>query len=458
MAVPNQRTNLGPLTATFSGPSSCSVLDGSFTKDGGALNGALGYSCRARGNGQIFGPDPSCFPSSLASYINAGDQWLSTIAVYSPGNICPNGFSSACTMTRSANDRPPTTAGILQTANRAMFNILEIGETAIGCCPRYVNHGIDEPRFIADFPVANSGYACAEDDIYKCYTPGTVSQVLTGIIRETSCTPVTTTFTIQSLSSTTSTTSIANGRRLILIQGSPNGDTDSPSSTSPGSSSSDPRSTSTPGQGGGSGGSSPEQTSGSSPAPNAAGNGGGGLTTGAKVAIGVTIPLVALLAGFVVFMLFFIRRKRRAKAEDEKAAMLAASAPGPFPPPPGPQELAGTAGYAYQQPGQQQFYKSELLGQPISEAPGQTVYDQTSELQGNNQQLSWNQMPAHQQTPAPNYTELPAKASEKAITNSNIPPSKAPPVSLPAPAASQNPAQQDNEPWKWNEPLYPEKI
>ncbi len=137
--MPTERTNLGPLTTTFSAPSSCSLVDGSFTKTGGGLNGVVGYACRAvAGNGQIFGADPACFPNSLAAYISTGDKWLTSIAVYSPGSICPNGFSSACTMTRSANDEPPTTGRLFQTASRAMFNILEIGETAIGCCPKYV--------------------------------------------------------------------------------------------------------------------------------------------------------------------------------------------------------------------------------------------------------------------------------------------------------------------------------
>ncbi|KAJ6789589.1 hypothetical protein PWT90_09483 [Aphanocladium album] len=436
MAVPSERTNLGALTTTFSGPASCSILDGSFTKEGGALNGAVGYACSARGDGQIFGADPACFPNSLASYIRAGEQWISTIAVYSPGNICPHGFSSACTMTRSANDEPPTTGSVLRTANRAMFNILEIGEIAIGCCP--------------------NGYTCADDDIYKCYTPGSVGQVLTGIIRETSCTPMTTTFTIQSLSSTTSTTSIAYGRRLVLIQGSPNGETDNPAASSRGSSTSQSRSSPTSGQGGGSGGSSPEETSGSSNSPTDSNNGGHGLSTGEKAAIGVAVPLASLAIFFALFMFFFIRGKRRAKAENEKSAMMPPSAPVTFhPPPDGPQELAGTAGYAYQQPGKEPYYKSELMGQPITEAPGQTVYDQTSELQGNNQQLGWNQ--AAVQSPAPQYTELPTRTSEAGMVGSNVQPNMAPGASLTGPGTSQNTAQTGNEPWKWNEPLYPER-
>lgn len=139
MAIPTATSNLGPLTTTFVPASSCGVMDGSFTKVGGGLNGAVGYACQvATRDGQIFGPDPACFPNSLASYINNGDRWLSSLAVYSPGSICPEGFSAACTVERSKDDEPPTTTRNIITASRAMYNVLQIGETAVGCCPKYV--------------------------------------------------------------------------------------------------------------------------------------------------------------------------------------------------------------------------------------------------------------------------------------------------------------------------------
>lgn len=267
---------------------------------------------------------------------------------------------------------------------------------------------------------------------------------------------MTTTFTIQSLSETSS---IANGRRLIMIQGSPNGEADKTSSTSKRGSSSSSVSKPTSSQGAGVGGSNPENTPGASGSEGASSgsNNGGGLTTGAKIAIGVTIPVVALLASLAIFMLCFIRKKRRSKAENEKAAMMAAGVPGPPPPPSGPQELAGTAGYAYQQQGQEPYIKSELMGQPLSEAPGQTVYDQTSELQGNSQQLGWNQTAPAQQPPVPEYSELPVKSPSMAVGDSNAHPKSDPADSSPAKTVSQKPAGGDNEPWKWNEPLYPEK-
>lgn len=233
-----------------------------------------------------------------------------------------------------------------------------------------------------------------------------------------------------------------------MIQGSPNS-ADTPTSALKGSSSSITRSTP-----GGTGSSSPDNTSGSS---NYHGDSGGGLTTGAKTAIGVTIPVVILLAGIAIFMLCFIRRKRRARAQSSKSTMLAAAAPGPMPPPPpGRQELAGTAGCAYQQAGQEPYYKSELLGQPLSEAPGQSVCDQTSELQGSNQQLAWNQGGSPQHIPAPNYAELAANRPQNTVASSNSQTGYAPAVSLPTQAVSPSSAQAANEPWKWDQPLYPD--
>lgn len=46
---------------------------------------------------------------------------------YSPGLVCPHGYTSACTATAGGDAQWPV-----------QFEMLE-GETAVGCCPTYVN-------------------------------------------------------------------------------------------------------------------------------------------------------------------------------------------------------------------------------------------------------------------------------------------------------------------------------
>ncbi len=153
---PSPRKNLGPLTTTFSAPASCSVIDGSFSQStglAGQINGKLGLQCRYNKaqDGQIFEIADDCYPDGLASYIHDGEAWLDAPPVFTPGSVCPNGYTSACTMDRKAGDNRPTTKPGLITASRAVWDLLTVGERAIGCCPRYA-------RF--------SGYGCETDKQY----------------------------------------------------------------------------------------------------------------------------------------------------------------------------------------------------------------------------------------------------------------------------------------------------
>ncbi|KAK3182641.1 hypothetical protein K4F52_006091 [Lecanicillium sp. MT-2017a] len=128
------------------------------------------------------------------------------------------------------------------------------------------------------------------------------------------------------------------------------------------------------------------------------GGGGGGLSTNGKIAIGVTIPIVAILAGLGVLLFFLIRKKRRSRNVMSQAQM---TEPKPVPPMmPGPSgtaydraELVGTEGRPFAElqgynpngmPGAYPYNTPELYGHHAQhELPPATMYETTAELPSN---------------------------------------------------------------------------
>jgi len=123
--------NLGPLTAVFTPPPACTVAVG---QTGGGLLG-LGLLGGGLGDVALLGQEcnggnpidaTSCWPPVSAGV--AAPTPLGGWGFYSPGLECPAGHAAACTATGGAggNSQWPV-----------QFKLLD-GETAIGCCPRYV--------------------------------------------------------------------------------------------------------------------------------------------------------------------------------------------------------------------------------------------------------------------------------------------------------------------------------
>jgi hypothetical protein len=135
------RTNLGSLTTVFTPPPACfTPYMGGWAPGTPLYNSLLwgiGCSLTSYTNGGFYehGWSTACYPSGMfyesvfmgANTVIAAGQGQS-IAVYSPGLSCPQGFSSACTVTKQPGDQPPATEPLLWSA-------LATGETAIGCCP-----------------------------------------------------------------------------------------------------------------------------------------------------------------------------------------------------------------------------------------------------------------------------------------------------------------------------------
>lgn len=142
------RSQLGPLTTTFSRPSDCSSLlwythsYGWYGYPANTLQCRLEkYSTSGSVTSKVFKRAilaESCFPPGFASFIN---QWTATdplappspyetVHFYSPGLVCPAGYTTACAVARQTDlSLPPGAPG-------GIWSLLSPGETAIGCCPR----------------------------------------------------------------------------------------------------------------------------------------------------------------------------------------------------------------------------------------------------------------------------------------------------------------------------------
>jgi hypothetical protein len=118
------RTILGPLTTTYTAPSSCTVP----VQECPMCNLAWrAQSCFASSSGRNtwYGDEDNtdCWPPR-SSFVKKPTPPLSGWGFYSPGLVCPNGMTSACSATGGGSSGWPVQFGLLEK------------ETAVGCCPR----------------------------------------------------------------------------------------------------------------------------------------------------------------------------------------------------------------------------------------------------------------------------------------------------------------------------------
>ncbi|KAF2650022.1 hypothetical protein K491DRAFT_609654, partial [Lophiostoma macrostomum CBS 122681] len=135
------RSNLGPLTTTFIPPSQCSRV---FLACPTCDSAWQGLSCDSQGAPQ---DDTACWPTAT-SYPVQSQAALSGFGFYSPGLICPTGYSSACSAVSTRPNEPAPTAIVTSAPMNGSFQFPMVeGETAVGCCPtgytcaQYPGHG-----------------------------------------------------------------------------------------------------------------------------------------------------------------------------------------------------------------------------------------------------------------------------------------------------------------------------
>lgn len=135
------RIELGPLTTTFSRSASqtgCSTLR--FVQDLTTLASvAYGLDCN-------FSVARDCYPGVFGQvYNDEGNRNIDAAyqpAVFSPGNACPAGYVTACSYERRQGtsksedgEWESTWSRFDTTITGNIWDYMEDGETAIGCCP-----------------------------------------------------------------------------------------------------------------------------------------------------------------------------------------------------------------------------------------------------------------------------------------------------------------------------------
>ncbi|KAJ6781018.1 hypothetical protein PWT90_04920 [Aphanocladium album] len=286
--IPYPTANLGLLTSDFSPPSSCASLTLGYF---GHLKGATeivtfdyGHACDPLDARHL---DPSCYPPRYAAAFDNLNEAVETsniiFPVFSPASKCPSGYVSACGFGGPTSTFPEHAQhknlvhrqlAVGQTSNNfntLMTQLLATTQTAIGCCP--------------------SGYSCYADRAYHCVSEASVGAVVTADAN-TFCKSHTA--NMRKYTAASSDSMYADAPCLVLVQ-----DLSTTQSTTSAASS------------------TPNYTSTNETSSNSKDTEGGGLSTGAKAAIGVCIPLFAIFAALGLFVCY--RRRSRRAAESPAA-------------------------------------------------------------------------------------------------------------------------------------------
>lgn len=139
-------TILGSLTTAFQPPSACQGIWGDVYSSTD-IAARWGVTCDINNRKSGLRPvqdGPNCYPPGLISYSSDLDnnQPGVTLPLYSPGLVCPSGWSAACTVRRGNGAPTPNIATVTgdflpYLDDSKFWSILQDGETLVGCCPRY---------------------------------------------------------------------------------------------------------------------------------------------------------------------------------------------------------------------------------------------------------------------------------------------------------------------------------
>ncbi|CAJ2502484.1 Uu.00g098780.m01.CDS01 [Anthostomella pinea] len=288
------RANLGPLTAPFTYPASCTVAVQACSTCGTFWQAQTCSDNAA--NTQGVQDNAACWPprdnAAIATEVAFGG-W----GFYSPGLSCPVGFATACSATANV-------------AGGTSFQFpLEAGETGVGCCPTGYSCSYKEAegRGQTCYSVAaGSSFAAA-----SCSSGKTIDSRYYDL-------PATVTFTdTAGDSSVTAISTVIVFAPLFQLvhQGAADMTQTSSQSSSATQSAVLTFSSST---GGSSASSSTSSTASSQPSSSSASIATTGLSTGAKAGIGIGVGIGALILLAAAAALIVRRRKRKGAAHESE--------------------------------------------------------------------------------------------------------------------------------------------
>lgn len=147
-------SNWGPLTTTFTAPTSCATATGNYMIVPNSQDPVFLYSVQCSTDG-FFG----CTPTGTASVQQTFDNNPSVanhVPYYSPGLYCPSGWATVGAAARDA-DNSLSSSGVLrfgtmtdsavsmpqmfaqfENPTSLLVDLLSPSETLVMCCPRYV--------------------------------------------------------------------------------------------------------------------------------------------------------------------------------------------------------------------------------------------------------------------------------------------------------------------------------
>ena len=164
------RNNLGPLTTTFAPAPTCTFY---------GIIGQNAGGFQAQGCSDGFLMDTAmCW---LAATVPAPAGPLIGWGFYSPGMICPTGYTSACTAYGASASAPDAAYTTLGTSFSFNFPLLP-SETAVGCCPSGFdcNHGAGSVQTCLQHASATSFYVgTCDGDALAGFAYRTVPETLT---------------------------------------------------------------------------------------------------------------------------------------------------------------------------------------------------------------------------------------------------------------------------------------
>ena len=142
------RSVIGPLTTTFTPPSHCSELGfARFANDYNVMSAWQAQTGTSVSQDNYATWDSRCWPSASSILSpTTSSLWSVSWGLYSPGLVCPLGYTTACTSAPvSSNWRSVISGGGFKFQYQ-----LWPGETAAGCCPRYAlpNHFASAPTLV----------------------------------------------------------------------------------------------------------------------------------------------------------------------------------------------------------------------------------------------------------------------------------------------------------------------
>ena len=292
------RVPLGKLPTDFTRPTSCNTpwIDSYFID--------YAVSCTTTsGKEPHVEDDTACYPSG-----NVGGFPLD-VSFFSPASVCPQGFTSACNVTKTVFDPGVQSITFGAAVTEELRFVLEDGETAIACCP--------------------IGYECDSRSAQSCSSIISPGQTVSGLTYGRSCSSEPTTTVIPASSDIFFTTEAASQFNVWLVHD--------------------------PGK---------DRAGASSPSS-------GGLSTGAKIGLGVGIPLGLIALAVIIFIYCHRRRKLETERQRQKQRQTQKPDDEPaLPPHLEKPELQGSEGAAVAGPGRKTITQKPELDTKTATSTG----------------------------------------------------------------------------------------